>query len=351
MWSSETVQSLGFIRPKAPFWSGVAVGAAALGWRGRRRRLESVEATHLVSVVRGWLFDFDPSCALTLDRVARVLATAAGRGSAEAGWLLGIVQSHAPMPLGVGSLELRKWLCDAAALQARQGHAIAQYYAGRALLSHQWHCEEGVTMLQLSAAAGFAPAMAVLGDYWSGVRGRKAEGLDWLQRAAELRDPDGLYFSACRDSGRQLQLFAAAAGHGHVDSLYFLTTRSFDADALTNAKLFARFLFLSGAAHSTVEGVDAAVSRLERDRKDGDAQLCFVVGRELEGYEQLWHTGKAVLPSLDRCIQLYNAVCVAARRAAVHAVLCLRERGVPRDVAALVARRVFGSREQASIWL
>ncbi len=76
----------------------------------------------------------------------------------------------------------------------------------------------------------------------------------------------------------------------------------------------------------------------------------FVVGRELESYDQFWDDDKRFPDNLARCVDVFLTLTHRARVAALQTVSALPRRGLPRDVAVLIARSVYATREDAFAW-
>lgn len=80
-----------------------------------------------------------------------------------------------------------------------------------------------------------------------------------------------------------------------------------------------------------------------------DLRVMHGVGRELEGFEQLW-PNRQLFSDHARCVDFYLAITHAARRAALQTVVAMREIGLLRDLAMLIARLVYQSRGDAVAW-
>ena len=116
--------------------------------------------------------------------------------------------------------------------------------------------------------------------------------------------------------------------------------------------LMARFVLLSAKHGESVPGVSEALRKHDTGCATADdTQLLFVVGRELEGYDQFWDENRCVPNDLQRCIDVYLTVSHFARVAALQTITALRQHRFPRDVAVLIARRVYATREDAYAWL
>jgi hypothetical protein len=84
-------------------------------------------------------------------------------------------------------------------------------------------------------------------------------------------------------------------------------------------------------------------------------QILFVIGRELDGVDHFWDTNKKLAPDWQRCVDVYLAVTRRARVAALQTVFAMKTfvvgcRPMGRDVATLLAKLVYESREEAIAW-
>ena len=84
-------------------------------------------------------------------------------------------------------------------------------------------------------------------------------------------------------------------------------------------------------------------------------QILFVIGRELDGVDQFWDTNKKILPNWQRCVDVYLTVTRRARVAALQTVFAMKNfvvgcRRLGRDLATLLAKLVYVSREEAIAW-
>ena len=173
----------------------------------------------------------------------------------------------------------------------------------------------------------------------------------WFRKAAELNDPDGLFRLADRVEGGRFELLCDAAARGHTLSMRRLATAFSDRLSPVEAAMFgARYVLYSGDQNLILPAKDA-VQRLRNGQADANdvAMLC-AAGRELEGYDQLWDADKHPHEAFMTCIDVYLAVALRARQAALQTVAGLRELGLPRDVAVLIGRAVYATRTNAWSW-
>jgi len=310
----------------------------------RRPKLDTIPADWLLLVAREWASgDYNDNQSAA--HVTKVLESAASRGNEEAGWLLAVMTRNGPIPnVTAHSHDYSEWL--AKIMTAEEGPR-AQYYRGRELArlpEPQIH-DDVDALLLCSAESGFAPAMAEL------IYSRFDEsGMKWLKMAAERNDPYGLFrlgeLAAAGETSRRFQLWEAAAKLGHALSMSRLTHFFLGVAGLDWAILRARYILLTADQHS-MDGLDHVFYH-----ENADVQLMFVVGRELEGYDQFWDEGRRLEAHFERCIDLFLTVSHRARLAALQTMAMLRRHhGFPRDVAMLIARRVYQTRDDASVWL
>ena len=219
-----------------------------------------------------------------------------------------------------------------------------QNYRGSALFDGK--------LLRQAAERGFAPATAELGKHMSALENddRAKEGREWVRKGAAKHDPNGLFYAGMLDElsgpcgGRMTELYAEAAREGHAYAMIALRRIS----TLEMVVLKARSIALSANPNASPNGVYSAIRRLNNNCSDAnDAKLMFLVGRELEGCDQLWDEDRRVSEDLACCIDVYLTVSHRARFAALQTISALKQHRFPRVVAVLIARRVFETREDA----
>ena len=71
----------------------------------------------------------------------------------------------------------------------------------------------------------------------------------------------------------------------------------------------------------------------------------FVIGRELEGYEEFWEEGTHPIEFHQRCIRFYLDEIHRARRAALQTTFGLR-RILGRDVSGMIGKMVYETRNE-----
>jgi hypothetical protein len=175
----------------------------------------------------------------------------------------------------------------------------AKYYRGRALLrATQGMSRKGKKLLDQAEAAGFISEQDAL--HWQWITGKGAD---------------------C--------LFKAAA-QGHVQSMGVLSgLMCVRKDALL---FMARYVFLTA----------------DWEKYDKEYELVedqFVIGRELQGYEEFWDEGHHPGPRFIRCIDVYLSVTKKARLAALCTVWALyHHRRLGKDVAKFIGKIVYGTR-------
>ena len=301
----------------------------------RRVLLSSILVDHLLLMAREWLFDDYHS--IPVVSITKVLESAAARVNNESGWLLDKMRSKGPIPeFGSSVVSKRAWLADITHPVASDDSPRAKYYLGRATLGAD--NTTALEMLRRSAEAGFAPAMGVLGWSLFHLVWNKEEGMAWLRKAAELNDPDGLFYLSCLKNDRQLLQLSVA--RGNLLGMYY--TANDNRSSLAEAATFgARYLVRAGVSSLYHFRNDALNFIRSHGNGVESLQARFAVGRELEGYEQFWDDGRHLGAIFHGCIDLYLSALHSARRAALQTVVGLREIGLPRDVAVLIGRVVF----------
>jgi hypothetical protein len=303
-----------------------------MSFRGSRiDKLRSIPPDHLLLIAREWVLCGDDTWNTSTAHVTKVLE-AAKDVSEESGWLLDKLRSKGDIPeFGDDEDAKLRWVAE---IMATDNSPRAQYYRGRALWELGDDDDDCLKLLRQSADAGFAPAMSELGSNFE-----DEEGLAWLQRAGALNDPEALREMALRSTDRKrFELLSEAASRGHADSMYLLASEF--ADRLTTvetATFDARYiLYTCDLTHEIRSVVEYA---------GGDLAVLYAVGRELEGYEQFWDTDKHPHGVYLPCIDVYLTVMHRARQAALQAVTGLRQYLGGRDVARLIGKIVYGTRQ------
>ncbi len=313
--------------------------------KSRVPKLDTIPPDHLVLIAREWLKG--DVCNNSSGFVMRVLASATARGSEEAAWLLDVItRGDGSIPeFGVDWTNKCRWLAESL---VDDDTARAQYYRGRAL--DMIGDTRGLELLRRSAASGFSAAMSVLG--WRMISTKQGEGMEWLQRGAELNDANGLCWLSQFDVTREFSLRLSAEKHGHFGTMWILAEKHADKfDAVSRAALRARYALWSGSRVAVFEADSALrlISELRAGKEEW--QIVFAVGRELEGFEQVWDEERHLTTELQKCVEFFVTVAHRARRAALQAVAALRFLGLSKDVAVLIAKLVYKTRDDAQIWL
>ena len=140
---------------------------------------------------------------------------------------------------------------------------------------------------------------------------------------------------------------AAATGHGHQGAIASLVE-------IFSAKLGECHRAVLRTRRTLMTGITPEFNRAAAEyyaEKDRNMLVCFNMGSELEGYEQFWDL-HVPLP-YGKCTELYLLILHRARRAALQMVVGLRrECGFPRDVAVLIGKYVYRTREEdPEAWL
>jgi hypothetical protein len=128
-------------------------------------------------------------------------------------------------------------------------------------------------------------------------------------------------------------------------------------DTLSRALWGARKIALSGAFSFNPLGVAGVldfllpvIKQLDEGRAgEDDVQLLFVIGREIDGVEQFWDGNMPLNAELEKCVDVYLIAVHRARQAALQAIVLLRHM-VYKDVAVLIAKRVYQTRSEAFMW-
>jgi hypothetical protein len=320
-----------------------------------RNRLDTIPAAHLLLVARKWLFYGDEN--ESSQHVFKVLESAARLDrtdySEEAAWLLKKMQ-NTPKISNSGA---KKWLAE---ITKGDDSVWAKYYQGTAMLLSWAGGDAAEKQLRKAIEAGFAPAMSILGEAISLYEPENEEGSRLLHRAVELGDPDGMYCLSALpniDLERRFSLLKTAAEvHGHLDSMFLLTSSGYSdyshfLSPIEEAVFAARYTLLSGSNRYYLDVVSDAIRQLDANWNGIDSgafQMLYVSGRELQGYHEFWDNGRHPKMDYCRCIDIYERVVQRARTAALQTILCLRSI-VGKDVACLIGKTIYQRRETDAI--
>jgi hypothetical protein len=262
-----------------------------------------------------------------------VLKSAAGEESA---WLLDKLHD-----VPDGGSPWYRMMCFAEII-ANEDSSRAHYYQGMVLL--QLGQYGGVKLVKRSADAGFAPAMSELGNELGlNKEANLEESMEWIRKAAVLKDPVGLYFLSFLVKKEKFELVRESAIRGYAPSMKILakdfSTRLSPVEAATFS---ARHVLLSGNNHYVPAVIAMAVM-------EEDLDILYAAGRELEGYEALWDKCKLPYAAHLKCIDVYLTITHRARRASLQTTVGLRQY-IGRDVARLIGQMVYQTRAEAWWW-
>lgn len=297
-----------------------------------RNKLSSIPPEHLLLTARGCIFDdmeYDSN-------IANMLKSAAKRGSNESAWLL---EKLKDIPYFDHDSTMMPRIVE---LMSAEKSPWAQYYQGMAL----YHSDEhGAADLVLeSATAGFAPAMSELGYMIVDAR-------EWVRKAAELKDPDGLYLMSKIDQNGQFELLSEAVRLGHIWATYELLDKFSDRISLPQTiRLIARYALFSRAQNHHLSEIMIISDRLDGIlAHDEDIEAAFMAGRELEGYSDFW--GDTWHPNVEFIyfIRIYCTIIHRSRRAALQLIVGLRPI-LGRDVSGMIGKMVYETRNDSVVW-
>lgn len=291
-----------------------------------RGLMESIPPEHLLLVARTWLFDMNTN--ETNVDIHKALKSAADRGNLESAWLL----DKLPPNNNINVLEKFKLIAE---IMCTEDNPWGWYYRGRATCLIGRDGYFGLELLRKSANADFLPAIYCLSYCSVYEQERNVASV----KSIDLEYPDALFF--CRD----FNSFYKAATKGHVKSMRGLLYDYID--RLTNvekAMFGARCLLLNGKVPSSFRQIVTGGLRL-LDTGTADTEcLTFLrtFGRELNGYSDLWITGKHPDSHYLQCIDVYLTMRHRARRSALQTVVVL-SRFLGRDVARMIGKMVYES--------
>lgn len=319
--------------------------------RGSRiPKAEQIPVECSLSLVRDWIANRTSFCKTTAPLI-ELLKSAAPRNE-EARWLLSVFQS---VPENAKELKIALSLAENAT-------GWSQYY--RALLLNGAAPETQVSLVLLpllreSAELGFVPAMTKYGSLLS-IYGNLETALTWLNKAAKGGDLEALleqngHFGSHADQilanpQKSFYAYFIAARHGNFVAMSELISNSAISN-LERAIWKARLILFRLFPHCEVT-IDEIRSfllyRLPMNSYRPSLHCIYVVGRELEGYEQLWEQAnhhELKNSPYERCIGIYLVISNRARVAALQTLVAMLKCGIHRDIARLIAQRVYATRE------
>jgi TPR repeat protein len=261
--------------------------------------LLSIPEDHLLQVLCRWMYhDTSYNSIGTAD----LNGAAAVATNKENIWLLDKLRSKGDVPkFGVDWKAKCKWVVEIMA-SGESSHR-SQYYLGRALFELDDY-DASLKLIQLSAEAGFAPAISWFGTF---IKDEKEE-VTWLRKAADLKDPDGMYWLTHHvEKGQHFNLLCDAASRGHMGAMRDLANKFSDRLSLVERAAWgARYLLYHGDRDYIIPGVAAATQRMFDKKNDAEdlAVLC-AVGRELRFYSLLWDGCKHLDVMYQNCIYFH----------------------------------------------
>lgn len=284
----------------------------------RGSKLGSMPLGQLVCMVRAWM-----AGDITGVDVKKITAAAAAKGSDECAWLLKKME-----PLNIRELPTVGWMYRT---MENEDCPWGWYYFGQASLIYYHDDGNGLYYLRKSAEAGFTPAMNALA-FWL----QNEESSQWIIKSAKLNDPQGLYrYSNYQAAKGAFDTLLRSANLGNIFAMGRLASQKL-AHLLSPIEIqtfFARQICCSGYNKFLI------VNEQKHE------EFKFVIGRELEGYEEFWEKGTHPIDFHKRCIKFYLDQIQRMRRAALQTVFGLR-RILGRDVAVMIGKMVYESRNE-----
>lgn len=144
---------------------------------------------------------------------------------------------------------------------------------------------------------------------------------------------------------------------GEPDCMYSALGDSLDLDNNhTSAMLFGRLIWLDWDCER-LAGESGWIEDIVSDYVEGKPteegiEAMYVLGRELDGLDAtVGFTESWFLSGFrEECVEIYLNVMSKARRAALQTMTVMRLRGLPKDLARMISKRVYNSRGETSIW-
>jgi hypothetical protein len=328
--------------------------------RSRTPRLSSVPDDHLVHAVRYALLH--PPCDARY--VKKLLESASARNNEEAIWVLGILneRSHLSMWPQVGDFvgvededdayeACREggllWLAN---LMANRPEPRAQYYRARALLVLDETNVEGLDLLRQLYESGYTPAISSYA--WSCRQGQD-DMCPLLRKAVEFGDSEACLFLGKKVKSEAIAIFTRGAEMGNVECMDLLVVEQKHIATVSLANIFwdasrCCFGYLGSYGHVS-RYLESCLELLDKGREDLETfQAVFVAGRVFADTDEYWPDHENIelqdhYPTNFACVNVYLTVTHCARRAALQ-ILALADHGINKDVALVIAKRVYESR-------
>lgn len=266
----------------------------------RQDKLLSIPPDHLLLMAFRWICDLEQSTAYAV----KLLESASIRGHKESDWLLEKVRTIPPK--AESKTAKRLWLDK---VMKNEDNPWANFYRGFIATLFGGNRD----LLKRSSDAGFTRAMAHMADH------------AWILKSAELNDPHGL-FLRYRWIDHNVDTLLRAANLGSLESMARLIDDHYDQISTEDFSIFTGRYLLGTGYHRKLHHSDP-----------------YLIGRELEGYEQFWDPVYYPNNEYQDCIQLYLDTIHLARRAALQMTFGLRPI-LGRDVAQMIGKMVYEMR-------
>lgn len=246
-------------------------------------RASKIELSHIELWVREYYCDKEFSWRVSPHVVRKLLNNAISRGSAE-----------------------MKWVFDTFCTDSDPNYTESiylDYYFGRRI-----HSDYRI------ARSKFPPARAVLAH--------RRNDMITLRIEAENGDPYAMQWIGCFE--RKFHLWELGAKQGHPNCMELTCALTSNP---THDVYVSKLCFMTGKTATDIHNMKNP----------------YLVGKEMEGYEELWEPGVHPHPNYLKAIQLYLKVKSEARRAALQAIFGLRP-VLGRDVAIMIGKMVYALR-------
>jgi hypothetical protein len=175
--------------------------------------------------------------------------------------------------------------------------------------------------------------------------------------------PRGLYYRGLKSTDYDIrrELFKSAFVGGYTpDDLYDLAAQNDDDFDLVHWIKAAEFGNIEAMNHlidiyeNNFEAVKWTARRALLDFQNistnadlSDLQVMFVIGSEMEGYQDIWGTHMKLGEQASNCVDFYLDTVHRARVAALYAVWGLP---IVRDVAKIIGRLIYATRGDVYLW-
>lgn len=221
---------------------------------------------------------------------------------------------------------------------AEASDAMAQFLLGR-YYDYHIQVEETLLWYRKAVAQNYPEAFYALACTWRGDRNdTKSDYLGMVIKGARLGDQNAMSYLVAISDNRRDEL--EAQGVSDMETLGYSVQLAIEVSG--NVKALAKFIddnFSNLEANPDPQEISTSYTRL------------FIIGQLYADSEVAyppWCTDPTVIRAIGKAVQLYRQMTSGARNSTVYAMLVLRRLGVVKDIAKLIGRLVYASREDVA---